>query len=220
MSSIRIDVIPVTGYAQNCMLLRTAEGAGPAVLVDPGGDIDRVEQTIRDREAQVEAILVTHGHRDHIGGLPEAVAATGAGVWYHPEDRWLFEDPAMGVEAVPPVPVPADATELADGDVVEAAGLRFEVLHTPGHSPGHVSFLLRQPEGTILIGGDLIFAGSVGRTDLPRSDQETLVRSVRDKIWPLPDATYVLPGHGPATSVGQEKQTNPFVGLHVIGDTR
>ena len=117
----------------------------------------------------------------------------------------------MGVEAPG---VPSGATRIADGDVVSVAAMSFDVLHTPGHSPGHVCFLL----GDTLIGGDLVFFGSIGRTDLPRGDLRTLVRSVKDKIWTLPDETKILPGHGPATSVGFEKQNNPYVSLEAIED--
>jgi hydroxyacylglutathione hydrolase len=161
--------------------------------------------------AKIEAILITHGHIDHIGGLNEATAATGAPVWLHPDDEWLYE---QGMFGSPPVGVPDGASRIADGDVVEVAGMRFDVLHTPGHSPGHVCFLL----GDTLIGGDLVFFGSIGRTDLPRADLRTLVKSVKEKIWTLPDETKILPGHGPATSVGFEKQYNPFVSLEAIED--
>ena len=207
MIGLQIDVIQVTAWVQNCMLLSTGEHS-PAVVVDPGGDPDAILGAVERRKAKVAGILVTHGHIDHIGALPEMVAATAAPVWLHPEDLWLFENPGMGRTAIP---VPADAVRVADGDVVDVAGLRFEVLHTPGHSPGHVCFRTRTSDRDLLIGGDLLFAGSIGRTDLPRGDFDQLVASVTTKVWPLPDETVVLPGHGPHTTVGFEKRTNPYV---------
>jgi len=207
---MRIEIVTVTQWAQNCTILCPDDG-GPAVLIDPGGETDRVLSVASEIGARIEAILITHGHIDHIGGLNEAIAATGAPVWLHPDDEWLYEMSMMGVTAPG---VPSGATRIADGDVIEVAGMRFDVLHTPGHSPGHVCFLI----GDTLIGGDLVFFGSIGRTDLPRGDLRTLVASVRDKIWTLPDETKILPGHGPATSVGFEKQYNPFVSLDAIED--
>ncbi len=208
--NLRFEIVPVTQWAQNCTII-CPDGGGPAVLIDPGGETDRVLAVANEIGAEIEAILITHGHIDHIGGLNEAIAATGAPVWLHPDDEWLYDLSMMGAEAPG---VPENATRIADGDVIEVAGMRFDVLHTPGHSPGHVCFLL----GDTLIGGDLVFFGSIGRTDLPRGDLRTLVRSVKDKIWPLPDETKILPGHGPATTVGFEKQYNPFVSLDAIED--
>ena len=212
MADIHVEVVPVTQFVQNCMLVH--RGPGPAVCVDPGGEIDRVLEAARTLDVSVEAILVTHGHRDHIGGLTELVEATGAPVWFHDWDRWLFDDPGMGRWPAAPIPIPDDATTVDDGDVVTAAGIDFRVLHTPGHTPGHVCFL----HDDVLFGGDLLFRGSIGRTDLPRGDLHALVTSVKEKIWPLPDDTVVLPGHGPETTIGFEKKVNPFVGLQVIGD--
>ena len=200
---MRFEIVTVTQFAQNCTII-CPDGGGPAVLIDPGGETDRVLAVADEIGAKIEGILITHGHIDHIGGLNEAIAATGAPVWLHPDDEWLFE---RGMFGSPAVGVPSGAHRIADGDVVSVAGMKFDVLHTPGHSPGHVCFLI----GDTLIGGDLVFFGSIGRTDLPRADLRTLVRSVRDKIWTLPDETKILPGHGPATSVGFEKQYNPFV---------
>jgi glyoxylase-like metal-dependent hydrolase (beta-lactamase superfamily II) len=209
---MKLEVVTVTPFAQNCTII-CPNDSGPAVLIDPGGEIDRVMGVASDIGAKIEAILITHGHIDHIGGLNEAIAATGAPVWLHPDDGWLYDVTMMGVEAPG---VPSGATRIADGDVIDVAGARFEVLHTPGHSPGHVCFKIA--DEPTLIGGDLVFFGSIGRTDLPRGDLRTLVRSVRDKIWTLPDETKIFPGHGPATSVGFEKQYNPFVSLEALED--
>jgi hydroxyacylglutathione hydrolase len=211
---LHIEVVPVTQFVQNCTIL-CPDGGGPAVLIDPGGEIDRVMATAEQIDAKIEAILVTHGHIDHIGGLHEAIAATGAHPWLHPDDLWLYEQPLFGM---PAVGVPTDATHIADENTIDVAGFKFRVLHTPGHSPGHVCFWIEGLDEPLLIGGDLIFMGSIGRTDLPRGNLRTLVDSVREKIWVLPDETTILPGHGPSTTIGFEKKVNPFVSLEAIED--
>jgi glyoxylase-like metal-dependent hydrolase (beta-lactamase superfamily II) len=213
---IHVEVVTVTQWQQNCSIW-CPPGGGPAVLVDPGGETERVLATAAALGADIQAILLTHGHIDHIGGLTEAVAATGAPVWMHPDDLWCFDRPQFGSTIVP---VPPNTTMLSDGDVLEVAGMRFDTLHTPGHSPGHVCFWVKDApaDRPLLIGGDLIFMGSIGRTDLPYGDLRTLVTSVKDKIWVLPDETTILPGHGGTTTIGFEKKVNPFVSLDAIED--
>lgn len=211
---LHIEVVPVTRFAQNCSILCPI-GGGPAVLIDPGGETGRVMAAAERVGADIEGILITHGHIDHIGGLNDAIDATGAPVWLHPDDLWLYERPLFGM---PAVGVPANATHLADSDELDVAGIRLRVLHTPGHSPGHVCFWLPDADEPLLIGGDLIFMGSIGRTDLPRGDFRRLVSSVREKVWVLPDETTILPGHGPTTTIGFEKKVNPFVSLEALED--
>lgn len=212
--NLQVETVTVTQFAQNCSIL-CPPGGGPAVLVDPGGEIDRVMAKAHEIGAQIEGILITHGHIDHIGGLNEAIDATGAPVWLHPEDMWLYEQPMFGM---PAVGVPENPTHLSDEDVIEVAGIRFRVLHTPGHSPGHVCFWIEGLNDPVLVGGDLIFLGSIGRTDLPRGNFRQLIDSVRDKIWTLPDSTTILTGHGPTTTIGFEKKVNPFISLEALED--
>lgn len=213
-TDLHVEVVTVTQFAQNCSIF-VPTGGGPAVLIDPGGETDRVMATVERLGAKIEAILITHGHIDHIGGLNEAIEATGAPVWLHPDDLWLYEQPLFGM---PAVGVPANATHIADGEAIEVAGFRFKVLHTPGHSPGHVCFSVEDLDEPLLVGGDLIFMGSIGRTDLPRADFRTLIDSVKNKVWPLADETTILPGHGQTTTIGFEKKVNPFVSLEALED--
>jgi hydroxyacylglutathione hydrolase len=210
---IHFEIVTVTQWAQNCTIV-CPKGGGPAVLIDPGGETGRVLHAAQDLNADIQAILITHGHIDHIGGLNEAIAATRAPVWLHPADAQFYEKSMLG----PAVGMPKDATHLIDEKVLEVAGLKFRCLHTPGHSPGHFCFLATDADEPTLIGGDLIFMGSIGRTDLPGGSLRTLVNSVKEKIWVLPDETKILPGHGPPTSVGFEKKVNPFVSLEAIED--
>lgn len=202
---MEIVVVPVTMFVQNCMLASHGQG-GPAVVVDPGGDIDRVQRAIEERDAHVEGILVTHGHIDHIGGLEELVELTGAPVWYHDDDLYLYQRPGFGRRT--PISLPANAVPVTEGDVVEVAGFRFDVLHTPGHSPGSVTYVHED----VAFVGDVLFYGNIGRTDLPGGDFDVLETSIREKLWPLADETNVLPGHGRPTTIGFEKMHNPFVG--------
>lgn len=202
---LNVTVVQVTMWVQNCMVVsRSADG--PVLVVDPGGDLDRIMEAIAGRT--VEGVLVTHGHIDHIGALDEIADATRAPVWYHPDDVPLYRS----------VRVPENATALADGDEIEVAGIELRVLHTPGHSPGSVSFVHATgglpPAEQVVFAGDVLFNGSVGRTDLPGGDFETLTRSIETKLWPLSDETVVLPGHGPPTKIGHEKVHNPFVGKY------
>lgn len=204
-----VQVVVVTRFQQNCMVV-AAEGSDRAVIVDPGGDVPLVLSAAAERNLRVDGILITHGHIDHIGGLQEIALATHAPVWYHPDDLRLYEHGAFGS---PPVKLPDDAVAVADGDRIEAAGLGFTVLHTPGHTPGSVSFYTESLGRPHLFDGDLLFAAGIGRTDFPRGDYNQLVESISRKVWPLPDDTRVMPGHGPATTVEVEKAHNPFVAV-------
>ena len=190
-------------------------GRDDCVVFDPGFDPDSILGYLAERGLHLAAILCTHGHSDHIAGnaimkerWPQAPLVIGVG------DASKLTDPqgnlsaAFGASLVSP---PADQT-VDEPDRFEAAGLEFEVLAAPGHSIGHVVFLCRQVEPWYLFGGDVLFRGSIGRTDFPDGDFDSLRAAIHDKLFTLPDDTIVLPGHGPATTIGREKQTNPFVG--------
>jgi hydroxyacylglutathione hydrolase len=185
-----------------------------ALIVDPGFDPDAILDQLRDNELTPVAILNTHGHADHIAGnaalkemFPMIPLIIGAG------DAPMLTDADLNLSApfgVPIVSPPADQMVI-EGDVLELAGIRLEVLDIPGHSPGHVVFVYRDVP-MVVFGGDVLFQGSIGRSDFPRGDGMQLIAGIRQKLFPLPADTVVYPGHGPSTTIGREKRTNPFVG--------
>jgi hydroxyacylglutathione hydrolase len=197
----------------NTWVIAPAPG-GPAVVIDAPPDPTGIARLLAAHDLTPVALLLTHGHIDHMGGA-ESVRTLGALTYVHPDDDYLTMDPVGQMRAlfgmVPPgdYPAPAQRIDLTDGMTVDAAGLSFEVRHTPGHTPGHCCFLL-ESEGW-LFSGDQLFAGSVGRTDLPGGSWEQLLESMRTRVLDLPDDTRVLPGHGPETTIGRERRTNPFL---------
>jgi glyoxylase-like metal-dependent hydrolase (beta-lactamase superfamily II) len=213
MPGIEIAIVAVTPFQQNCALLWdrvTHRGA----VVDPGGEAARIAGEVARRGIIVESILLTHGHLDHAGGaaalqaaLPGEVPIIGPGVADRPLLEGIEEQArAFGVSGL------ANVTPdrwLADGETVQVAGVTFQVLHCPGHTQGHMVYF--SPALRLALVGDVLFRGSIGRTDLPGGDHAMLLRSIADKLLVLGDDVAVLSGHGPATSIGEERRTNPFL---------
>ena len=191
----------------NCYVVRAHDRAHEAVVVDPGADAPRILEELAALESTCAAILITHGHWDHLGGVAELAQATGAPVYMADDERLLLEDvnsfTPPGVELQPYSPDVA----LQGDEVLELAGMTFETLRVPGHSPAHLAY---HTEGAVF-SGDLLFAGSVGRTDLPGADWDTLVESIRTLADRYPRDTIVYSGHGPETTIGAELDRNPFL---------
>ncbi len=208
MSETTIRVLPVGPLQANAYLL-TAPAAAEAILVDPGDEPATLLRAIRDSGCRLVHLVATHGHFDHVGAAAAVQREHDLPLLCHPADLPIVARlPELQVAwGFPPTEAPRVEAALADGGSLPFAGGDLRVLHVPGHSPGHVALVL---DGDALV-GDLIFAGSVGRTDLPGGDQHLLERSIRERIYSLPDDCRLHPGHGPVTTVGAEKAGNPFV---------
>jgi hydroxyacylglutathione hydrolase len=204
---LRVDQLSLGPMGTNCYVVRADATADEAVVVDPSGDATELRLTLARLGTSCTAILVTHGHWDHLFGVADLAEGTGAPVYMAEGERMLLEDPAgftpPGVTLRPYTP----DVLLAGGETVELAGIAFEVLAVPGHSPAHLAY---HADG-YLFSGDVLFAGSVGRTDFPGSDWDTLVGSIRMLVDTLPPETVVYPGHGPTTTLGGELERNPFL---------
>ncbi|MBE02404.1 MBL fold metallo-hydrolase [Marinobacter lutaoensis] len=212
--SLKYRIIPVTPFQQNCTLI-WCEDTRRAAVVDPGGDLERIRAAVEAEGVTLEKILVTHGHIDHAGGVGTLARTEGLPVigphredafWIQglPQQSQMFGFPAA--EAFTP------DHWLEDGEEVRVGNQTLDVLHCPGHTPGHVVFFHRD-SGLALV-GDVLFQGSIGRTDFPKGDYDTLIRSIRGKLFPLGDEVAFIPGHGPMSTLGQERATNPFVSDH------
>ena len=207
--ALQVVVIPNGSFGQNTVLL-IDEATRAAVVIDPGEEHARILSAIRHRKLQVQAIWLTHGHVDHIWGTDAIRTATGAEVWLHPADRpWYdrFADQCRHFGFAPTRPLNPPDHELADGQQLHVGSHAFEVRHVPGHSPGHVAFI---GDG-LCISADVLFAGSVGRTDLVGGNHEQLIQSIRTRLLTLPDETRVITGHGPEPTSGAERGSNPFL---------
>jgi glyoxylase-like metal-dependent hydrolase (beta-lactamase superfamily II) len=204
------ETFPVGPLQCNCTILGD-ETSHEAIVVDPGEDIPRILAALARHSLSVKQILVTHAHIDHIGGALRLKEITGAPILYNQNDLPLLAMMDMqagwlGVET--PKTAPPDA-DLMDGQTIKIDGIKGEILHTPGHTQGSVCLYV--PQATLLLAGDTLFAGSVGRTDLPGGDTGMLLRSIHDRLLTLPDATVVIAGHGAPTTIGRERERNPFL---------
>lgn len=222
-----IAAFPAGPWGTNCYVAATAPGA-ECVVIDPGKDAAAgVAEVVREHRLKPVAVLLTHGHIDHMWSVTPVAGAYDATAWIHPGDRHLLADPMAGISRESAGMLlggdyeftePDDVAELTDGATLELAGLRFLVDHTPGHTEGSVTFRSpweQTPDGPdiseVMFSGDLLFQGSIGRTDLPGGDHAKMLRSLATKVLPLADDVVVLPGHGEQTSIGRERATNPFL---------
>ncbi len=214
-----IRVITVTPLQQNASLIWSTETM-EGVFVDPGGEIDRLMETADELGVKIGAVWLTHGHFDHVGAAHAVKERTGCPIiGPHKDDQFLLDKiEASGAKyGIPEAKNFQPDRYLDEGDTVELAGIVFGVLHCPGHSPGHV--VLYQQEQAFAFVGDVLFRGSIGRTDLAQGDHKQLINSVTQKLWPLGGEMRFVPGHGPASTFGQERLDNPFVADHVLGTT-
>lgn len=240
LSRVLLASFPAGPLQANCYLVGAATG-GPCVVIDPGQEcLDGLTAVVREQDLRPEAVFVTHGHFDHMWCVSEVAATYDAPVWIHPDDRHLLADPMaaisnesaqllrdqLGLMDLPDFTEPADVRDATDGATIDVAGLTFTVDHVPGHTPGTVAYrvpYVPRPQGgrevppgaeevsELMFTGDFLFAGSIGRTDLDGGDHDAMLASLRDKVLPLSDDVVVLPGHGPQTTVGRERTSNPFI---------
>ena len=211
MACMEFTILPVTPYQQNCSLVWDA--AGRAALIDPGGEAERLLAEVQSRGLMLEKILLTHGHLDHVGAAAALRDALGIPIVgpQRAEQFWLDILPQQAeMFGFPPTPAFSPDQWLEDGDRVEVGSIHLDVLHCPGHTPGHVVFY--QPAARLAFVGDVLFKGSIGRTDFPRGDHAALLAAIREKLFPLGDDVRFVPGHGAMSTFGHERRENPFVG--------
>lgn len=208
--SIVHEIIQVGPLQCNCSIFGDTD-AGAAIVIDPGDEIEAILDVLTRHGLHLEQIVITHAHIDHVGAATELKRRTGAPILMNEHDRVLLRmlDTQAGWLGLPPPPPVAVDQAVRDGDLVQAGSLEAQVIHTPGHTEGSICLLLAAENK--LIAGDTLFAGSIGRTDLPGGSYQQIISSLHERILQLPDETIVVPGHGPLTSIGREREINPFL---------
>lgn len=210
--TVTFTTIPVTELEQNCRVI--ANAAGECVVIDPGGDVEKILGFVKSNNLKLKGIYLTHSHFDHCGGVAALLRAEPKLPLYgHPQEKGF----RARVKEIAHMYGLSDAFEnspeptqyLNGGETIQIVGAVVKVLFVPGHAPGHLCFYF--PEEKTLVAGDTVFAGSIGRTDLPYGDHDLLLTSIKEKIFPLPDATIIMPGHGPDTTLAEEKRSNPYL---------
>jgi glyoxylase-like metal-dependent hydrolase (beta-lactamase superfamily II) len=225
---VLVTGFPAAAFGTNCYVLAPGQGQ-ECLVVDPGVDVvGQLESVLAELRLRPAAVLLTHGHFDHTYSVTPVCGAHGIAAYVHRDDRYRLDDPLAGMDrsllrmleqqfgAGATWTEPDDVRVLADGDVLELAGLKLTVVHAPGHTEGSVMFTLPQPPegtdaGSTVISGDVLFAGSIGRTDLPGGSHPAMMRSLREKVLTLPDDALVLPGHGSLTTIARERASNPYL---------
>jgi hydroxyacylglutathione hydrolase len=216
---VLVTGVEAQAFGTNCYVVAVGPGE-QCLIVDPGvGVLDELDELLAKHRLQPAAVLLTHGHFDHTFSVAPVCGARGITAYVHPADREMLADPGKGLGADISelfggrltYTEPDDVAELTDGATMSLAGLEITVDHAPGHTGGSVLFRLPGADAPLCLSGDVLFAGSIGRTDLPGGNTTTMMTSLRDKILPLADDTVVLPGHGPATTIGRERATNPYL---------
>ena len=210
--ALQYQIIPVTPFEQNCSLV-WCDQTKKAALVDPGGDLPLLLQKVEEQGVDLEKIILTHAHIDHAGAVGELSTLKGLPIEgpHKEDDFWIQMLPQQSqMFGFPQAQTFQPTRWLDQSDTVSIGDEILEVLHCPGHTPGHVVFYHRP--SALLFVGDVLFQGSIGRTDFPKGDYDTLCKSIRGKLWPLGDEVHFVPGHGPMSTIGQEIKTNPFVG--------
>ncbi len=218
---------PALAFATNCYVVAPAAGE-ECLVIDPGGDVERILDAVGRLGVTVEKVLLTHGHVDHVYAVTPVCSGHGVAAAVHTDDAYRLRDPLASLDPALVAMLeqqfgtrarwqePSDLVRLTDGQQLDLAGLRVDVVHAPGHTEGSVMFALPQaPDGVeaggTLLSGDVLFAGSIGRSDLPGGDPRAMTRSLVGKVLPLADDTFVLPGHGPSTTIGRERRSNPYL---------
>lgn len=203
-----LECIRVGALEVNCYVL-AADKNCRAIIIDPGADERKIKKTLEKHKLKPGLVINTHGHIDHIGSDDKF----NAPIYIHQKDLVLLNDPQLNLSNFLSLPftVKSDIRTVADKDNIEVDGIGLEVIHMPGHTPGGVALMLKKPENKILFSGDSLFCYGIGRTDFPGADEGLLVKSIKEKLFILPDDTVVYPGHGPSTTIGEEKRNNPFL---------